>query len=151
MSSIPPSTFRSLWAIHPPMTEMQAPYLLLVEDDRDIRESLTELLKDEGYQVASAENGQHALDFLRAASTMPELILLDLMMPVKDGFQFLEEHKQDSKLSSIPIVVMSADGRLGQSTESRSALLAQVQFLRKPLDVVQLLDCVAERVSKRAS
>jgi CheY-like chemotaxis protein len=80
--------------------------VLLVEDDQDIREALTELLQDEGYAVSSATNGEEALELLDHIER-PSLILLDLVMPKMDGVEFLE-HVKRTPHAQIPVVVLSA-------------------------------------------
>src|SRR5713226_6627597 len=82
--------------------------LLVVEDDWELRSSLSDLLRRDGYDVADAANGSEALDYLKS-SPAPDLILLDLMMPVKDGWQFRIEQKKDPTIASIPVLAMSAD------------------------------------------
>src|SRR5258706_12954853 len=82
--------------------------LLVVEDDADIRDALDGLLSTEGFRIAGCSNGREALDWLRT-SPKPDLILLDLMMPVMDGWQFRVEQKQDPALATIPILALSAD------------------------------------------
>ena len=109
--------------------------ILVVEDDFYIRESVRELLEGEGHTVFSAENGAHALAELEAMRQPPDLILLDLMMPVKDGFQFRTEQRADARFAHIPVVVMSADPHL----DSHRDLLAARTYLHKPLDIDQLL------------
>ena len=83
--------------------------ILVVDDDHAIREALSELLEDEGYQVACATNGQQALDLL-ARMAVPCVILLDLMMPVMDGFEFMGRKTADPALANIPVVVITAAG-----------------------------------------
>jgi CheY-like chemotaxis protein len=85
--------------------------ILIVDDDPDISEALTEALEASGYEVAAAKNGVQALDWLRR-SPAPCLILLDLMMPVMDGYEFLEQQKRDPKLASVPVVVITAGRRI---------------------------------------
>ena len=111
--------------------------VLIVEDDYDIREVLTEVLRDEGYCAVGAANGQEALDFLRAGSR-PRLILLDLMMPVMSGWQFAVEQRKERELADIPIVVVSADGNLQQMVASVGAH----GVLRKPIEIDALLALV---------
>src|SRR5690349_1848715 len=82
-------------------------YVLVVEDSTDARQMLASLLEVEGFAVRTAANGREALDQLRAGPP-PCLILLDLMMPVMDGYQFRAEQRQDPGLSPIPVVVVSA-------------------------------------------
>src|SRR5438046_2792257 len=86
------------------------PKILVVEDDPYIRESIQELLELESYTVACAANGKEALDYLeKIGNGLPQLILLDLMMPVMDGFEFRRQQVTSPVLSKIPLIVMSAD------------------------------------------
>jgi DNA-binding response OmpR family regulator len=113
--------------------------ILLVEDDQDIRETLVELLQEEGYEVFFAENGQVGLDKLSTLPNLPNLILLDLMMPIKDGFQFCLEKEANPKFSHVPVVVMSADGHIRENQKRVNACA----YLKKPLDIYQVIDIVA--------
>jgi len=81
--------------------------VLLVEDDAVVRGAMKMVLEWEGYRVTCAANGREALDLLRA-SEPPSVIMLDLMMPVLDGWEFRQEQKQDPALASIPVVIVSA-------------------------------------------
>jgi CheY-like chemotaxis protein len=114
--------------------------ILIVEDDRDIRKSLKRLLESEGYSVSSAENGQAALDHLSQAVDLPALIILDLMMPVMDGFQFREAQLKNERLSSVPVAIMTADGHL-EEKKLRSAANAA---LKKPADIDSILSVVKQ-------
>ncbi len=76
--------------------------LLVVEDDADIRDALDGLLSMEGFRVTGCSNGREALDWLHA-SPKPDLILLDLMMPIMDGWQFRVAQKEDPELATIPV------------------------------------------------
>lgn len=112
--------------------------ILLVEDDQDIRETLVELLEGEGYEVLFAENGQIGLDKLSEITELPNLILLDLMMPVKDGFQFCAEKEANPKIAHLPVVVMSADGHI---RENQLRVNAKA-YLKKPLDIYEIISIV---------
>ena len=112
-------------------------HILIVEDDQYIRDSLLELLQDEGYTVSVAKNGQEGLDQLRADFT-PDLILLDLMMPVKDGFQFRDEQKQVPRLAAIPTIIFSADTGVNQPHPQFEG----AKILKKPVDLDALLKVV---------
>jgi signal transduction histidine kinase len=109
--------------------------LLLVEDDGELRSSLSELLRSDGYDVIGAANGSEALEYLRQ-SPAPDLILLDLMMPVKDGWQFRIEQKRDPNISSIPVLAISAD-----DTPKAVAIDAEM-YLKKPFQYTALLDAI---------
>ena len=85
------------------------PLIMVVDDDHAIRESMSELLAEEGYQVAIARNGRQALDLLHRGPH-PCVILLDLMMPVMDGFEFMGRKAADPALASIPVVIITAAG-----------------------------------------
>jgi CheY-like chemotaxis protein len=106
--------------------------VLVVDDDLDIRLTLEELLKDEGFSVATASNGKDALE--RLQTTTPTLILLDLTMPVMSGAQFRGIQLQNPNLAAIPTVVMTADG---QALEKSTQLKAQ-ECLTKPIDLDHL-------------
>jgi CheY-like chemotaxis protein len=112
--------------------------VLVVDDDEGIRDSLTELLEDEGHQVMSAENGADALTKLAAMTPAPDLILLDLMMPVKDGFAFRSEQRADERFSAIPVVAMSAMPR----REGRWEALGAREYLQKPFQLDALIQAL---------
>ena len=113
--------------------------ILIVEDDPDVRASLVEVLEDEGYRVQTAGDGAEALDYLRGANVdLPRLILLDMMMPKMDGFQFRAAQSSDTMLSRIPVAVVTADDQAGR----RAAALGVNGYLRKPVQLVDLLALV---------
>ena len=91
--------------------------ILLVEDDFDVREALAETLRDEGYRVECAVDGEQALDYLRAGGK-PGLILLDLMMPRMSGTEFRMVQKVDPQLCGVPVVLLSADGRMEEKARA---------------------------------
>lgn len=117
--------------------------ILIVEDDQDIRESLLELLEMEGFDVKGVENGQLAMDYLNASSVLPRLILLDLMMPVKSGFEVAEELKVSPKLKEIAVVIMSADGQLAQ----KQATIKANAYLKKPVDIDLLMGTISKIIA----
>lgn len=116
---------------------MKPKKIFVVEDDSYIRETLTEILEIEGFTVFSAANGQEALDLLRQGERA-DLILLDLMMPVKDGLQFKKEQEQDPEFSKIPVVVMTANGSMNIKKE----LSGVIDYLKKPIDLESLLSTI---------
>jgi len=111
--------------------------VLIVDDDRDIRETLEEILTYEGYVVATARNGADALE--KARELHPSVILLDLFMPVMDGAEFRRRQRVDPEIGEIPVVVVSA----AASLEERIAGLGVAAHLEKPLHIEQLVDVVA--------
>ncbi len=114
------------------------PRILLVDDDDAIRETLAELLEDEGYEVACATNGADALSKLAAAAA-PTVILLDLAMPVMDGWTFRAVQRGDPRLARIPTIVLSAS----HGVDLRAlAPLAPDAFLAKPFEVDRLFSTI---------
>ena len=101
--------------------------VLVVEDDEDIREVISALLQEFGYRVVLAGNGQEALQRLRSGISRPCVILLDLWMPVMDGWQFREELQKDAALAAIPVVALSGTGE-GGSFDAAAHLIKPVQF-----------------------
>ncbi len=110
-------------------------HVLVIDDEPSIREMVTEILGDEGYQVATAANGLEAVEYLADVPEPPCLILLDLMMPIMDGWEFSDRQHQDARLASIPVVVVSADANVEQKAGSVGA----AGFLRKPVQLAELL------------
>lgn len=113
--------------------------ILVVEDNLEIREVLEAVLRSEGHQVLTAANGADALALLHGARRLPCLILLDLMMPVMDGYQFRDAQRRDARLAEIPVVLLTADGRAPE----KGARLEVAGYLRKPVDLDTLVDAVA--------
>jgi len=109
--------------------------VLIVEDDADLREMIAQLLALEGFAAHAVANGREALEYLHDADP-PRLILLDLMMPVMDGWEFRREQQRDPKTAGVPVIVLSA------LDQSRAGNIAEAAFLKKPLDFDRLLDLV---------
>jgi CheY-like chemotaxis protein len=84
------------------------PLVLIVDDDADIREGLSELLSDEGFAVATASNGLQAIEWLRERRPGACIIILDLMMPIMDGRAFLHAKQCEPGLAALPVVVITA-------------------------------------------
>ena len=112
--------------------------ILIVDDDGAVLNGLTELLEDEGYKVATAIDGLDALHQLRRG-LRPSVILLDLMMPVMDGWDFRHEQMKDQVLSDIPVVVITA---AGFSEASVKAQFGDIEFVPKPPSGRSLLDAI---------
>jgi|SRR5271156_6081352 len=110
------------------------PAILVVEDDPDALEALGDLLESRGYAVTSARHGAEALQIL-GRSPLPRLILLDLLMPTMDGWEFRDRQKNDPRIAHIPVVVVSAS--------SAAKPIDANSILRKPVDIDRLLETVA--------
>lgn len=119
--------------------------ILVVEDDRDIRDVLAEILTEEGYRVLVAEDGAEGLQRLRDGPA-PDLILLDLMMPRMDGYQFREEQLRHPAWARIPLVLLTA----GVETSDKIAALGAMDVVRKPVKIEFLLDLIGT-VLRRAA
>jgi serine/threonine protein kinase/CheY-like chemotaxis protein/DNA-binding MarR family transcriptional regulator len=115
--------------------QFERPPVLVVEDDRSIREGIQAVLESEGHQAFCAANGREALDLLRRIPR-PGLILLDLMMPVMNGWELLEALRADDEFATIPVVVVSA--------VSERSKVAASRVLRKPVEVGTLISIVEE-------
>jgi CheY-like chemotaxis protein len=109
--------------------------VLIVEDDADLREMMAQLLALEGYQTAAVANGREALEYLQQENA-PNLILLDLMMPVMDGWEFRRHQQANPALAAVPVIVLSA------LDQSRTAGVNAEAILKKPLDFDRLLELV---------
>ena len=121
-------------------TNFEAPTVLVVEDDFNIRETLRDALEIDGYQVVTADNGREALDKIHAGPK-PDLILLDMMMPVMSGREFLDAAGADAKIAPIPVVVISATA---DATSARGA----AAFIKKPPDLELILQMVAKYTNR---
>jgi len=116
--------------------------VMIVEDDMDLREAIVEVLELGGYSVIQARHGEDALKKLHGDGHRPRLILLDLMMPVMDGFGFRRLQSADPELNTIPVVVLTAHGNVAEI----AAQMRATAFLNKPVEPDVLLDTVAQIV-----
>jgi CheY-like chemotaxis protein len=112
-------------------------HVLVVDDDPDIRSTIADILALRGYKVTAAANGLEALEHLRKG-LRPCVILLDLMMPILNGWEFCAEQRRDEALAALPVVIISGDG----STNRKAADLGVTGFLRKPLELAAILEVV---------
>ena len=115
--------------------------ILVVEDDNSIRELLVELLQSEGYEVAAAVNGLEGIKYLQTNGN-PDLILIDLMMPIMDGYTFRTEQMKNTEWSKVPVVVMSAEANAKEKMKN----FGITAFLSKPVELDTILKTV-ERFS----
>jgi CheY-like chemotaxis protein len=118
--------------------------ILVVDDDAALRNTLVEILEEEGYRATAASNGMEALEVLRTSEAPPAVILLDMMMPVMDGWTFRAEQQRDPRLSEIPVVIFSAQGNVKEMASQVSASA----YLRKPLLLKELLDMIDKFCSR---
>jgi CheY-like chemotaxis protein len=119
---------------------MGEPHLaLVVEDDPDLREALRELLLLAGYRVLAVNNGKEALDLMEMAEELPEVILLDLLMPIMNGWQFRRHQLKDARLSTIPVVVLTG----GMFAEEAAESIRASAWLAKPVNVDSMLAVLA--------
>jgi len=113
--------------------------ILVIDDDADITRCLKVLLGGAGYEINTAANGRAALDFLNGQDELPDVILLDLMMPGMDGVAFRVEQQKNPRLMQIPVVLMTADPNYKPKTENMGIRA----FLTKPFTD---LECILETV-----
>lgn len=109
--------------------------ILLVDDDDDIRTTVSAALASAGHSMVEARNGRHAIQRL-AHGPLPDLIILDILMPIMNGFEFLEEKSHDPRIAGIPVLAITAHARLASMEQV-------VAVLRKPFDLERLLATVA--------
>jgi CheY-like chemotaxis protein len=114
--------------------------ILIVDDDPGIRQLLTVFLMHNGYRVICVANGEEALTHLQYTPLLPQLILLDLMMPVMDGFEFRRTQQGDPQLATIPVIVISAVPNLHEQAPT----LAAEAYVPKPIDFDALLILVEQ-------
>jgi CheY-like chemotaxis protein len=114
------------------------PTVLVVDDDGDIRDALCLVLEHNGYRALAASNGEEALTMLRAGAEV-HLILLDMMMPVMDGWGFRKCQPEGPAFVAIPVIVLTGDGR----ASAKAAAIGAAGYLKKPLDLGDLLEAVA--------
>lgn len=117
--------------------------VLLVEDDDFIRQEISEALQDEGYRVNTAAHGKEALALL-AEGNRPSVVLLDLMMPVMNGWEFLKAFKKDDAFNGIPVVILSAFA-------DRATIIGgdAISVLRKPINLDKLFHVLDEHCTDK--
>ena len=141
INTIGPGSARraSLRAVEPPEEDRNR-RVLVVEDERTIRQSIAGYLSDVGYTVDEAANGAEALECMKQA--IPDVVVLDLLMPVMGGRAFIQHCRQDARLGTVPVVLLSAAHDLAQATDE----LQPRASLVKPVDLDVLL-AVVDRVT----
>jgi DNA-binding response OmpR family regulator len=119
-------------------------HILIVDDDPAIRDVVSDILEMSDYCVKTASNGAEALDTIRV--DRPAAVLLDLMMPIMDGWEFLREYKGQAAVAPVPVVIMSA----AQDASQVAGQLGAQAFLAKPFEIETILAIVG-RVATQAS
>ncbi|MCA9906186.1 MAG: response regulator [Anaerolineae bacterium] len=122
------------------------PHLLVVEDDTNLLEGVQSVLELEGYFVTTAVNGVHALQWLYAEESRPDLIISDIMMPQMDGLQFLHEVRKDPRFTAIPFIFLTARGE--KSDIHRGKRMGVDDYIVKPFDTDDLLIAVESRLRR---
>ena len=120
--------------------------ILVVDDQADERDAMADMLHRRHYDVESASNGREAIDRLRHGDALPALVVLDLNMPVMDGWEFLFHVAQDDDLRDLPVVVMSGS----PVVQDAPRVPAHVTFLAKPARPRVILDVIAGMLGHRA-
>jgi CheY-like chemotaxis protein len=120
--------------------------ILVVDDDLDIREILAETLGERGFDVVAAANGLEALELVQSMPAPPSVILLDLMMPVMDGYTFLERRAESPALASIPVAIITAGHRVDRARLGNRAFI-----IPKPIDVRKLVGVLHDLRSRPPS
>jgi CheY-like chemotaxis protein len=113
--------------------------LMVVEDETILRETMVMTLQNAGYTILEASNGNEALQLLKNSAPLPGLILTDIMMPVMDGWEFLEKKTSDPAISAIPVVVLSA-----YSKQEKPPQVEIAAFLEKPFSIKELIATIAD-------
>jgi two-component system chemotaxis response regulator CheY len=114
---------------------MNGKSILVIEDDIAVQQTLRDVLEMQGYDVITASNGKEGLDVLRSSEHSPALILLDLMMPNVNGWQFLDSQRNDPNLKDIPVVICSAYMESAKSVRPAAVI-------PKPIQLNQLLGAI---------
>ena len=120
-----------------PTVNVRRKPVLIVDDDHDMRATLSDVLEGEGYDVQLAANGLQALETLRSRE-LPGLILLDWMMPICDGPEFRRRQQADAAIAGVPVALLTADTRM----TDKSATIDAVDYLHKPVELDRLLELI---------
>jgi two-component system, OmpR family, response regulator CpxR len=129
------------------MTASPPHKVLVVEDDREIRETMLEIFEEAGFSAVAAGHGQAALEYLDRTNQVPCIILLDLMMPVMDGVTFRERQRQDPRFADVPVILMSAF----RDVDEHAREIEPVAVLKKPVhldELIGILDAHCNRCGK---
>jgi CheY-like chemotaxis protein len=120
--------------------------VLVVDDEKDIRDSLKQVLEFEGFEVLTASDGADALKLLNQVSR-PAVIILDLMMPGMNGFEFIEVQQHTAGIDQVPVIVVSADPEL----RKKAPQLHANRVMRKPIAIDTLIKWIQDYSTKKPS
>ncbi len=129
------------------MTEVAKPRILVVEDDPDLRRILKLQLEDRGYEVSEAENGAEGFQSVRAE--LPDCVILDLMMPVMDGFGFLKRVRSIMNTTEVPIIILTASE--DERNRMRGFQYQADVYMSKPYDLDKLVVEVDKLMAKKVA
>jgi CheY-like chemotaxis protein len=118
--------------------------VIVLEDDAEIRDSIVEVLLEDGFEARGFTNGAEALDYLRSGGAA-SMILLDVMMPIMDGVEFRRKIEEDPSLAAIPVVLLTAAG----DAQRRAAAMRVSGGLNKPVRIDALLSIVESHCRRR--
>ncbi|WAP67399.1 response regulator [Jiella pelagia] len=114
--------------------------ILTIDDSRTMREMLKVTLASSGFTVVQAEDGQHGIEVLEGMDIEPDVIITDINMPRKDGFQFIEEVRADASRRAIPILVLTTES--DAEKKQRARLAGATGWIVKPFDPTKLVDAI---------
>jgi CheY-like chemotaxis protein len=126
------------------MADECSSFVMVIDDDADLRDTIIDVLEDQQYSVVGASNGREALDLLHGRSNRPCVILLDLMMPVMDGKAFHAELMKEPGLNHIPVIILSAHADIDRMLVDTSVQAK----LRKPVAIQPLLALVDQHCKR---
>jgi CheY-like chemotaxis protein len=118
---------------------MKESSILIIEDDKGIQETLSAVLQEDGFSVVIKNHGLEGLEYLQSASKLPDLILLDLMMPIMNGQEFREAQLKNTYYRAIPTVILSA-----QTQNMFSEDFQKLDFIKKPFGLDDLFNMVGK-------
>ena len=122
--------------------QIERPKLVLVVDDQEINRDVLEAILADEYEIIQAENGQEAMELIREHADLLSIVLLELVMPVMDGFEVLQHIMEDETLRHIPVIVMTAD----KSAELKALQMGAADFITKPFDMSEVIIARVERI-----
>ena len=122
--------------------QIERPKTVLVVDDQEINRDVLEAILEEQYEILFAENGREALEMIRAHQEELSVIMLDLMMPVMNGFEVLQKLREDEELQKIPVIVLTAE----REAELRALQAGAADFITKPFDEVEVIQARVGRI-----